>query len=172
MPDSLAEEMAAELESDLAEAEADDVSAVEMLGESDPRRFAATWARERGLVPEQPPRKSRKWLWIALAAVVLAFLVLLPALALIGAGSGASVSLGKVHTVLVGQPRRGGVVTVPHLVGLTICKADITAHNAGFSVHAPNGRRCDAVVVAQRPRAGEVVRRDARHAAVTLRLRG
>jgi hypothetical protein len=42
VPDLLAEEMAADLEADLAEAEADGVSATEMLGESDPRRFAAT----------------------------------------------------------------------------------------------------------------------------------
>ena len=50
VPDSMADEMATELEADLAEAEADGVSAAEILGESDPRRFAATWATERGLV--------------------------------------------------------------------------------------------------------------------------
>ena len=58
VPDGLAEEMAAELESDLAEAEADGVSAAEMLGESDPRRFAANWARERGLVSEPTPTEE------------------------------------------------------------------------------------------------------------------
>ena len=52
VPDLLAEEMATELEADLAEAEADGVSTVEMLGDSDPRRFAAAWASERGLVSE------------------------------------------------------------------------------------------------------------------------
>ena len=57
VPDSMAEEMATELEADLAEAEADGVSAAEILGESDPRRFAATWARERGLVSEPAPPK-------------------------------------------------------------------------------------------------------------------
>ena len=67
VPDSMAEEMATELEADLAEAQADGVSAAEILGESDPRRFAATWARERGLVSDPPPKKSRKWLWIGLA---------------------------------------------------------------------------------------------------------
>jgi hypothetical protein len=61
VPDLLAEEMATELESDLAEARADGVSATEILGESDPRRFAATWASERGLVAEPaPPRKTRR----------------------------------------------------------------------------------------------------------------
>ena len=53
VPDSMAEEMATELEADLAEAEADGISAAEILGESDPRRFAATWARERGLVSDR-----------------------------------------------------------------------------------------------------------------------
>ena len=60
VPDSMADEMAAELEADLAEAEADGVSAAEMLGESDPRRFAANWARERGLVAEPAPKKRGK----------------------------------------------------------------------------------------------------------------
>ena len=59
VPDFLAEEMATELESDLAEAEADGVSAAEMLGESDPRRFAAKWAtrarpRRRAGAEEEP----------------------------------------------------------------------------------------------------------------------
>jgi hypothetical protein len=170
VPDLLAEEMATELEADLAEAEADGVSAAEMLGESDPRRFAATWARERGLVSERPPRKSRKGLWITLA-VVLAVFIALPALALIGTGSGSGGSASLSKARVVGPPRPDGVVTVPHLVGLTVCKADLTAHDAGLFIHAPNGYPCDAVVVEQRPRAGAVVRRDAQHAVVTLRLR-
>ena len=58
VPDLMAEEMATELETDLAEAEADGVSAAEMLGESDPRRFAATWASERGLVAEPAAKKE------------------------------------------------------------------------------------------------------------------
>ena len=66
VPDAMADEMAAELEADLAEAQADGVSAAEILGESDPRRFAATWARERGLVSEPTPQKKRRrvWPWI------------------------------------------------------------------------------------------------------------
>ena len=50
VPELLADEMATDLETDLAEAEADGIPAAEILGESDPRRFAATWASERGLV--------------------------------------------------------------------------------------------------------------------------
>ena len=88
VPELLAEEMATELEADLAEAEADGVSATEMTGESDPRHFAATWASERGLVSEPAPhkRRSRVWLWVVLAFVVL--FVFLISFALIGFGAG------------------------------------------------------------------------------------
>src|SRR5205823_13139071 len=88
VPDLLAEEMATELESDLAEAQADGVSTAEILGESDPRRFAANWASERGLVPEPRPKKSRKGLWIGLAVGLLVLFIALPALALITIDSG------------------------------------------------------------------------------------
>jgi hypothetical protein len=56
VPDPLAEEMAADLASDLSEAEADGVTAEELLGTSvfDPRSFAASWAAERGIIPEHP----------------------------------------------------------------------------------------------------------------------
>src|SRR5215475_3517821 len=61
--DPLAEEMAADLASDLSEAEAEGVSAEELLGRSvfDPPSFAATWAAERGIIPEQPsPTTARR----------------------------------------------------------------------------------------------------------------
>ena len=58
VPDPLAEEMAADLAADLTEAEADGVSAEELLGSSffDPRSFATSWAAERGLIPVAPSR--------------------------------------------------------------------------------------------------------------------
>ena len=67
VPDPLAEEMAADLASDLSEAEAEGVSAEEFLGSSvfDPRSFAASWAAERGVIPEpaqpreRPPQTAR-----------------------------------------------------------------------------------------------------------------
>jgi len=51
--DSLAEEMAADLASDLREAEAEGISADQLLGPSasDPRSFAFAWAAERGIIP-------------------------------------------------------------------------------------------------------------------------
>jgi hypothetical protein len=54
-----ANEMAADLEADLAEAEADGVSPEEVLGNGyfDARAFAAEWARERGVV--DPVAKTR-----------------------------------------------------------------------------------------------------------------
>jgi hypothetical protein len=57
--DPLAEEMAADLASDLEEAEAEGVSAADYLGvsASDPRSFAASWASERGIIPA-PPRQD------------------------------------------------------------------------------------------------------------------
>ena len=58
--DPLAEEMAADLASDLEEAQAEGVSAAEYLGSSasDPRSFAASWASERGIIPGPSGREK------------------------------------------------------------------------------------------------------------------
>lgn len=58
VPDEVAEEMAAELRADLADAAADDVPAEELLGAGafDARGFAASWASERGVVPARRKR--------------------------------------------------------------------------------------------------------------------
>src|SRR6476659_8170420 len=89
VPDSMADEMATELEADLAEAQADGVSAAEILGESDPRRFAATRARERGLVSEPTPQKKRRRVWPWIVAAFLLSVFLLSWLALQTLGSSA-----------------------------------------------------------------------------------
>ena len=74
--------MAADLACDLAEAEADGVSAEELLGRSDPRSFAASWAAERGIVPVSPsPGSTRRRplvlvAFTAVAAIVLFFAAL------------------------------------------------------------------------------------------------
>src|SRR6478736_6150076 len=70
VPDPLAEEMAADLTSDLGEAEAEGVSAEELLGSSvfDPRSFAASWAAERGIIPTAPSRVNDRRRPLVLAA--------------------------------------------------------------------------------------------------------
>lgn len=168
VPDGLAEEMATELESDLAEAEADGVSAAEMLGESDPRRFAATWAGERGLVSDPEP-KSRKRLWIGLAVGFLLLVLLgLPALALVTVGSG---QVSSSPPIQVTPLRR---VSIPDVVGMTACKAVRAVSQTGVDdwrvAGHKHGYSCDEVVVGQSP-VGHVVRRDGRRVIVTLRLR-
>ena len=84
-PIRLAEEMAADLASDLSEAEADGVSAEELLGSSvfDPRSFAASWAAERGIIPVPPSRRNARRrplvlvAFTALAAITLIVAALL-----------------------------------------------------------------------------------------------
>ena len=68
VPDPIANEMAADLEIDLAEAEADGTSAEDVLGVEvfDPPAFARSWAADRGVIPE-PPAGAR----IALAVAAL-----------------------------------------------------------------------------------------------------
>jgi PASTA domain len=148
VPELLAEEMATDLEADLAEAQADGVSAAEILGESDPRRFAETWANERGLVSEAPPRKgSRKRFWIVLA-VVLVLGFVLGVLALV------SLATTGVHTS--GTPP----VPVPLFVGVKEHQAVVLAraYRLDPAVVRVSGRPRD-VVIAQVPTPGARVRR-------------
>jgi hypothetical protein len=92
VPDPLAEEMAADLASDLREAEAEGVSAEELLGSSafDPRSFAASWAAERGIIPVPPSRGNARR-----RPLVLVAFTALGAIALIGAAL----------LLLTGQPK-------------------------------------------------------------------
>ena len=76
VPDPVANEMAADLEADLKEAEAEGTSPHEVLGSgaSDPRSFAASWAAERAVIP--PPTltarlRRRSLIHAALAALTL-----------------------------------------------------------------------------------------------------
>ena len=89
VPDALAEEMAADLASDLEEAEADGVSAEHLLGDSafDPRSFAASWAAERGVIPAPPSRgdaRRRPLLLMAFTAVAAIALIVAALLLLTG----------------------------------------------------------------------------------------
>jgi hypothetical protein len=89
VPDRLAEEMATDLASDLREAEAEGVSAEELLGTSafDPPSFAAAWAAERGIIPAPPNQASthRKPVsLIAFTAIAAIALIVAAALLLTG----------------------------------------------------------------------------------------
>jgi hypothetical protein len=84
VPAAEADEMASELEADLAEAEADGLSPEELLGQDAPM-FAASWAAARGTGRRRRPR-----LLLAALAVSLAILISGAALALFG---------GPAHTV-------------------------------------------------------------------------
>ena len=68
--DSIAAEMAAELASDIREAEADGVSVEELLGTSasNPRAFAGSWANERGIVAMSPIQANSRRGRLALVA--------------------------------------------------------------------------------------------------------
>ena len=89
VPDPLAEEMAADLASDLGDAEAEGVSTAEYLGSSvsDPRSFAASWATERGIIPEpaRPGRVRRRPL-VLVAFTAFATMALIVAALLLATG--------------------------------------------------------------------------------------
>jgi hypothetical protein len=81
VPDPLAEEMATDLASDLSEAEAEGVSAEELLGTGafDPRSFAASWAVERGIIPAPSSRgntRRRPLVLVAFTAVAAIALII------------------------------------------------------------------------------------------------
>jgi hypothetical protein len=123
VPDPLAEEMAADLASDLSEAEAEGVSAQEFLGRSalDPPSFAATWAAERGIIPKQsiqPTARRRPVFLTAFTGAAVIALIVAAALLLTGepkltlATSGTRPRLGplppgvggQVHTMSASTP--------------------------------------------------------------------
>lgn len=111
VPDEVADEMARELEADLAEAEAEGASAADVLGTSalDPRTFAASWAVERGLVDPRAKRGAGpRWALPAFAA--LAALVLIGAAAAILAWGS---DVGSERLLVVpppSQPTAGPIV--------------------------------------------------------------
>jgi hypothetical protein len=98
--DPLADEMAADLTSDLEEAEAEGVSASEYLGASapDPRSFAASWASERGIIPTPPSREKDGRRPLALVAFTcLAAITVIVAALLLATGE-PKVALKTVRT--------------------------------------------------------------------------
>lgn len=89
VPEQIAEEMASDLAADLRAAEADGVSAEEFLGASafDPRSLAASWAAERGVVPEPPDKpNTRRGPRVLVAFTCLAALTMVVPAALLVTG--------------------------------------------------------------------------------------
>lgn len=80
VPDHVANEMAADLEVDLAEAEAEGTSAEDVLGVEvfDAPAFARSWATARGVIPERqapPAAPSRVRRWYPVAGIAVCLLV-------------------------------------------------------------------------------------------------
>ena len=136
VPDGVANEMAAELEADLAEAEAEGVPAEELLGRGvfDARTFAAAWAAERGVVPAAPPAPRRRWSTPPAIVVAIAVLVVfaLVGLALLHAHASTSVVLRGSKTAFFQRPFPR--VHSGPFGGPAIVKPDVAAVNRDTSV--------------------------------------
>ncbi len=110
VPDSIAEEMAADLASDIREAEADGISVEELLGNSasDPPAFAASWATERGIVPVRSGRANSRRGRLALMAFT---------------GVAATVLIVAALLLATGEPKvalvTSGATPPPHFLGAT-----------------------------------------------------
>jgi hypothetical protein len=86
VPDAVANEMAAELEADLHDAEDDGRSAEEVLGNGvfDAPSFAAAWASERGVIPPPSDPSPRRYRTLGAAVTgALAIGVLLVGIAIL-----------------------------------------------------------------------------------------
>ena len=107
VPDPLAEEMAADLASDLSDAEAEGVSAEEFLGSSffDPSSFAASWAAERGVVPEPPSQgNARRRPRVLVAFTSVAAITVIVSALLLATGN-PKLSLATTRTTPAGTSR-------------------------------------------------------------------
>jgi hypothetical protein len=115
VPDAVADEMAAELEADLREAEAEGAPPVDVLGSAayDPRSFAAAWAVERGVVQESGPsrRGHRRQVLLAAATAVFALTGIAGGLLMIVSDSSTSTRL----TIASPVPPPSGTPTVIRL---------------------------------------------------------
>ena len=116
----LSNEMAADLEADLAEAQADGVSPEEVLGNGifDPTAFAASWAAARGIVRAGPQTRTgtrhRTWA-LAAAALVSAAAAMVGLLILVVR------PMGSVSVAAAAFPRRlvrpiPGIVMTPQRI--------------------------------------------------------
>jgi hypothetical protein len=152
VPDSAADEMAADLAADLQEAEVEGAAPEELLGEAalDPHTFARSWAQERGLVGPGSRRLRHLRLSLALAAAVI----------VIGGGIAAGLLLTRGSS----QNRTPSLVAVPNLVGMKRGGAIAAARRAGLSVtirYRTRGSGRSGSVASQTPSPRASVRRGA-----------
>jgi hypothetical protein len=161
VPEQLANEMAADLAADLREAETDGASPEELLGSAafDPRGFAESWARERGLVPPglNDRLRSRTAAVIAAVVVVASLAAAVALLADSPTDSHPPTALAPATTV-INRDR----VAVPDVIGLQRGEAIGSAGAAGLKVairYRVQKGPSTLDVVAQSPPAGVTVRR-------------
>jgi hypothetical protein len=111
VPDGVAEEMAADLASDLREAESEGVSTEELLGSSasDPRSFAASWAAERGVIPARSTGGTRRRRPIVLVAFTALAALMVIVTALLLATGEPKLSLVASRTTRLGTTTRSVV---------------------------------------------------------------
>jgi PASTA domain len=169
VPDPLANEMAADLAADLRDAEAEGASAEDLLGNGvfDPRTFAESWARERGLIRSRVRDRLDRRTAVILGAVVTGVVGAVVALVLL-LGPSSSRSPSPPPTASAPTTTIATTVLVPDLIGLTQPQAIARARAVGVSVsvayvHSNAGH---GVVVVEQPSAGTRIRRGA-----TLQLR-
>jgi len=119
VPSAMAQEMAADLTADLAEAEAEGASPEQVLGNGffDARSFAASWATARGVVPARTRSvlavTHSAWTVVACGAVSLFIAVVGLALAISGHASMAVSAVRRSVNVLPAPfagPRRFSIV--------------------------------------------------------------
>jgi hypothetical protein len=113
VPDAVANEMASDLEADLAEAEADGVSPEEVLGNGvfDAPSFAASWAAARGVATTAPAAGRRSRPWALVTGGAASILLMVVGVGLLGPVQRASVAVAATrHSIVVPIP---GVLVGP-----------------------------------------------------------
>ena len=143
VPEEAANEMAADLETDLQEAQAEGVSIEEVLGRGafDPAGFAASWASERGVIPTVAVPSRRRNVPLGAALLTLAALVvLLIGLAVLSGRASTHVALHSQvvrpvgGTVVLPAPRifrlRPGLRIVPRVAGIPPTVAVVSVRRA------------------------------------------
>ena len=134
VPEAVANEMASDLQADLAEAEADGVSPEEVLGNGyfDPEGFAASWATARGVVAGAPrpetgdPHRP----WARLSATLVCGVAALVGLVVVVAGRQSSTAVAGVafrRSAVPGMPSVPGVLVEPQ-------KLFMAHHGAAFAL--------------------------------------